>query len=108
MRNSPSGVNLSDPVYATNDGPITTISPGSKNVASFISQQVGKNQLAISAHTTACCGVAVGSFVYAGQQIGWTDLTGFSSGFHVHFRVMFHGRSVDPNVYFGPTLTPGD
>ena len=104
MRNSAAGVRLSDPVNATDFGTITRIEPGGTKTASFMALSINKDQTAIYAHTTPCCGIGVGSKVVPGQILGWTDLTGHTSNFHLHFRLLFKGRSVDPNVYFGPSV----
>jgi len=43
--------------------------------------------------------VAVGTHVYKGQQIGHAGATGFATGPHLHYQVMYNGSPVDPTPF---------
>jgi murein DD-endopeptidase MepM/ murein hydrolase activator NlpD len=43
--------------------------------------------------------VPVGSHVYKGQPIGLAGATGFATGPHVHYQIMYAGAPVDPTPY---------
>ena len=103
VRMSQTGKRFPDPVNATNDGTIIKIGPdsGPNPKANIIALQINKDQVAIYAHVTPLSGLKVGDPVNAGQILGWTDLSGNTNNFHLHFSVTSGGHRVDPNVYFG-------
>jgi len=41
----------------------------------------------------------VGDEVVAGQLIGYEGATGYATGCHLHFQVMFDGNPVSPRNY---------
>ncbi|HTC31239.1 MAG TPA: M23 family metallopeptidase [Candidatus Acidoferrum sp.] len=43
--------------------------------------------------------VAVGTHVYKGQNIGLVGATGFATGPHLHYQVMYEGSPVDPTPF---------
>jgi septal ring factor EnvC (AmiA/AmiB activator) len=43
--------------------------------------------------------VAVGAHVYKGEAIGLAGATGFATGPHVHYQIMYDGRAIDPTPY---------
>ena len=43
--------------------------------------------------------VSVGQQVHAGDLIGYEGATGWASGCHLHFQVMFDGKPVNPRLY---------
>jgi murein DD-endopeptidase MepM/ murein hydrolase activator NlpD len=43
--------------------------------------------------------VVPGQVVSAGQTIGLTGLTGFTTGHHLHFEIRYNGGFVDPALY---------
>jgi murein DD-endopeptidase MepM/ murein hydrolase activator NlpD len=43
--------------------------------------------------------VSVGSHVYKGESIGLVGATGFATGPHLHYQIMFEGSPVDPTPF---------
>jgi murein DD-endopeptidase MepM/ murein hydrolase activator NlpD len=43
--------------------------------------------------------VAVGQHVYKGETIAQVGATGFATGPHLHYQVMYQGRPVDPSPF---------
>ena len=43
--------------------------------------------------------VNVGDTVVTGQIIGYEGATGYATGCHLHFQVMFDGQPVNPRSY---------
>lgn len=52
------------------------------------------------AHLEAQLMVRCGDQVVGGQQIGWADSTGNSTGPHLHFEMRYNGSPVDPHTYY--------
>jgi murein DD-endopeptidase MepM/ murein hydrolase activator NlpD len=43
--------------------------------------------------------VSIGEHVYKGQSIGAVGATGFATGPHLHYQVMFQGQPIDPTPF---------
>jgi murein DD-endopeptidase MepM/ murein hydrolase activator NlpD len=50
--------------------------------------------------------VSVGQTVKAGQKVGLSGNTGFSTGAHLHWSLSLNGKYVNPNLYVTPPKPP--
>ncbi|MGH2519261.1 MAG: transglycosylase SLT domain-containing protein, partial [Chloroflexota bacterium] len=51
-------------------------------------------------------GIRTGSFVNAGDVVGFAGSTGNSTGPHVHYELRYNGRIVDPTPFVAPAAAP--
>lgn len=94
-----SGSRQSERVYAACSGTTTTSISGEYTTAST-------NTIVINCGSGITVGyhhsvLTAGSTVTAGQDIGYTDLSGNTTGHHVHLTVKVNGVFVNPITFFG-------
>lgn len=98
---------LGTPIYAAHKGTVAAVVPNGQVV-----QPYGRgfgNQVIIDhgsgvktgyAHMSRFApGIVVGQVVQAKQLIGYAGTTGWSTGSHLHYRILINRKAVDPIVY---------
>ena len=90
---APSGT----PIYAAKSGRVTVAGWGSQS-GNYVSINHGDGFASIYMHMTRYI-VSAGSYVSAGQVIGYVGSTGLSSGPHLHFGISYNGTYVNPMQY---------
>jgi murein DD-endopeptidase MepM/ murein hydrolase activator NlpD len=101
-------VPLGTPVQAAADGKVTFAGGNSQNTMGTnnrtLGMQVwidhGNGYTTVYGHLSAY-NVYVGTEVKAGQQIGSSGNSGYSSGPHLHFELRYKGQHVDPSSALG-------
>ena len=94
------------PVYATADGVISSVNPGSGyGIAVVINH--GYSYQTLYGHLSRRI-VKPGDRVRRGQVIGYVGSTGLSSGPHLHYEVIKNGARVNPVHYFFNDITPAE
>jgi murein DD-endopeptidase MepM/ murein hydrolase activator NlpD len=97
------------PIYATGDGKIQYVIPSSskssQGYGNLIIIEHGWYYRTLYAHMSKF-NVKVGDQVKRGDIIGYVGNTGISTGPHLHYEVIYHGRKVNPVNYFFNDLTP--
>ena len=85
------------PVYAAKSGRVTAA--GWENqMGNYVSINHGDGFASIYMHMTHFI-VSKGSYVNAGQVIGYVGSTGLSTGPHLHFGISYNGTYVNPMAY---------
>ena len=89
------------PIYAAGDGIVMADGrPNSKYGDSAIGVLIGHSQrLATLYWHLSREVVSVGQEVHVGDIIGYEGATGFATGCHLHFGVLFDGAAVNPRTY---------
>lgn len=90
---APSGT----PVYAAKSGKVTVAGWGSQ-AGNYVSINHGDGFASIYMHLTNYI-VSAGTYVTAGQVIGYVGSTGLSTGPHLHFGISYNGTYVNPMSY---------
>lgn len=86
------------PVYAPAAGVVTFAGPHSEYGLAVMIEH-GQDLRTIYGHLSKIS-VAVGQTVARGSTLGLTGNSGRSSGPHLHYEILVHGRSVNPRAYF--------
>ena len=86
------------PIYAA-DGGVVTKAESSSSYGYFVLIKHDNGQETLYAHMNSEPLVSVGERVYQGQQIGEVGMTGYATGYHLHFEVRVNGEKVDPMKY---------
>ena len=84
-------------VVAARSGTVTTVSYSSGYGNYVVITHSGGIQT-LYAHLTKAT-VKEGQSVSAGEQIGKVGMTGYATGYHLHFTVFVNGSTVDPMKY---------
>ncbi len=85
------------PIYAAKSGKVTVAGWGSQ-AGNYVSINHGDGFASIYMHMTNYI-VSAGTYVTAGQVIGYVGSTGLSSGNHLHFGISYNGTYVNPMNY---------
>lgn len=93
------------PIYATGNGVVKSISKSNTGYGNQVLIDHGFGFMTRYAHMQAIK-VAVGQKVKRGECIGTVGNTGCSSGPHIHYEVIKHGKKVNPIYYIFGGLTP--
>lgn len=86
------------PIYAADGGVVTKATYNSSYGYHMIIKH-DNGQETLYAHMRSEPFVSVGERVYQGQQIGEVGMTGYATGYHLHFEVRVNGEKVDPLDY---------
>lgn len=96
------GGNYGNPVVASRDGEVILVNnpyqgrnTGGSGYGNYIVIDHGDGYCTLYAHLKETL-VKVGQQVTAGQKIGLCGSTGTSTGPHLHFEVIYNGKTVDP------------
>ena len=84
-------------IYATKSGTVTTATYGEAN-GYYVAISHGDGYSSVYAHMTNYV-VSVGDTVSQGQLIGYVGTTGWSTGPHLHFEILYGGSNVNPMNY---------
>lgn len=82
------------PIYATRSGKVT-IATYHNECGNYVSINHGDGYASVYMHMTRFV-VSAGSYVNAGQLIGYVGSTGLATGPHLHFGVSYNGTYVNP------------
>lgn len=85
------------PVYAAKSGKVTAAG-WEGQMGNYVSINHGDGFASIYMHMTHFI-VSAGSYVNAGQVIGYVGSTGLSTGPHLHFGISYNGTYVNPMAY---------
>ena len=88
---------LGTPIYAAKAGKVTAVGYGS-DMGNYVSINHGDGFASIYMHMTHYI-VSAGTYVNAGQVIGYVGSTGLSTGPHLHFGISYNGTYVNPMAY---------
>ncbi len=86
------------PIYAANGG-VVTKAERSSSYGYYCMIKHDNGQETLYAHMRSEPFVSVGERVYQGQQIGEVGMTGYATGYHLHFEIRIDGEKVDPLKY---------
>lgn len=84
-------------IYATKSGTVTGATYGEAN-GYYVTINHGDGYSSIYAHMTNYV-VSAGDSVKQGQLIGYVGTTGWSTGPHLHFEILYNGSNVNPMNY---------
>lgn len=84
-------------VYATKSGTVNFVGYGEAN-GNYVTISHGDGYSSVYAHLTNYT-VSKGDYVSQGEVIGYTGSTGWSSGPHLHFEILYFGVNVNPMNY---------
>ena len=90
--------NRATPIYAA-DGGVVTEAGSKSSYGYYVLIRHDNGQETLYAHMLNEPVVSVGERVYQGQQIGEVGMTGYATGYHLHFEVRVNGERVDPLDY---------
>ena len=84
-------------IYATKSGTVTGATYGEAN-GYYVTINHGDGYSSLYAHMTNYV-VSPGDYVTQGQVIGYVGSTGWSTGPHLHFEILYNGSNVNPMNY---------
>ena len=87
------------PVYAAADGVVTQVVQSRRGMGNTVTIDHGNGYSTLYAHMSSNA-VSSGSYVNAGDVIGYLGATGNATGTHCHFEVRINGSTTDPAQYF--------
>lgn len=82
------------PIYAAHSGKVT-VATFNNSCGNYVSINHGDGYAAVYMHMTRYV-VSPGTYVNAGQLIGYVGSTGLSTGPHLHFGVSYNGAYINP------------
>ena len=92
-----SGTGYYSPIYAAQTGTITDIGYNDYWYGNYITVKHNDDYSTTYMHLANFVdGMRVGTVVTKGQQIGYMGSTGYSTGTHLHFGVIYKGEYIDP------------
>ena len=91
------GAGMNTEIYATKSGTVTGATYGEAN-GYYVTINHGDGYSSIYAHMTNYV-VSAGDSVKQGQLIGYVGTTGWSTGPHLHFEILYNGSNVNPMNY---------
>jgi murein DD-endopeptidase MepM/ murein hydrolase activator NlpD len=86
------------PIYAA-DGGVVEKAEWSSSYGYYVMIKHDNGQETLYAHMRSEPFVSAGERVYQGQQIGEVGMTGFATGYHLHFEVRVDGERMNPINY---------
>lgn len=89
------------PIYAADGGVVVKANsdPGASSYGYYVMIRHDNGQETLYAHMNSEPFVSVGERVYQGQQIGEVGMTGYATGYHLHFEVRVNGNRENPLKY---------
>ena len=91
------GSGMNTEIYATKSGTVTASSYGEAN-GYYLTINHGDGYSSLYAHMVSN-EVSVGDYVTQGQVIGHVGLSGWTTGAHLHFEILYNGSNVNPMNY---------
>ena len=86
------------PIYAAKSGKVTKTAFQAGGAGYYVTINHGDGFTSVYMHMTHCI-VSPGTYVNAGQVIGYVGSTGGSTGPHLHFGISYNGSYVNPMNY---------
>lgn len=86
------------PIYAA-DGGVIVKAEWSSSYGYYVMIKHDNGQETLYAHMRSEPFVSVGERVYQGQRIGEVGMTGYATGYHLHFEVRVDGERMNPMNY---------
>jgi hypothetical protein len=99
------GVDVGTPVYAARGGTVRLIANDPDGYGKYVRLAHEDGVETYYGHLTDIA--QLGAVVAAGDVIGWSGNTGWSTGPHLHFGVKVNGVATDPEGYTGPVSPLG-
>ena len=84
-------------IYAAKSGTVTTAAYGEAN-GYYVAISHGDGYSSVYCHMTNYT-VSAGDYVAQGDVIGYVGTTGWSTGPHLHFEILYNGSNVNPMNY---------
>ena len=84
-------------IYAAKSGTVTTAAYGEAN-GYYVTINHGDGYSSVYCHMTNYT-VSAGDYVAQGDVIGYVGTTGWSTGPHLHFEILYNGSNVNPMNY---------
>lgn len=91
------GASMNTAIYATKSGTVTSSTYGDAN-GYYMTINHGDGYSSLYAHMVSN-EVSVGDYVTQGQVIGHVGTSGWSTGPHLHFEILYNGSNVNPMNY---------
>ena len=91
------GSGMNTEIYATKSGTVTASSYGEAN-GYYTTINHGDGYSSLYAHMVSN-EVSVGDYVTQGQVIGHVGMSGWTTGAHLHFEILYNGSNVNPMNY---------
>ena len=91
------GSGMNTEIYATKSGTVTASSYGEAN-GYYLTINHGDGYSSLYAHMVSN-EVSVGDYVTQGQVIGHVGMSGWTTGAHLHFEILYNGSNVNPMNY---------
>ena len=91
------GSGMNTEIYATKSGTVTASSYGEAN-GYYMTINHGDGYSSLYAHMVSN-EVSVGDYVTQGQVIGHVGMSGWTTGAHLHFEILYNGSNVNPMNY---------
>jgi len=92
------GCPVGTPIYATNNGVIEEAGWNSGGYGIWVKMSNGNGIESIYGHMSKVA-VSSGQTVSKGQLLGYSGMTGFATGPHLHYEIRLDGTAINPDPY---------
>ena len=91
-------VSYGQDILASDGGIVTRAGDLNDGYGNYVIVDHGNGYKTLYAHASKLC-VQVGQRVSKGQKLGEIGSTGFSTGPHLHFEILYNNKNIDPNKF---------